>query len=129
MDVDKALRLLRLPRQVGEHPETGGMILAGIGRYGPYVQHDKTYANLPTVDEVFEVGLNRAVAVLAEKRSGGGRAAPGARGASSAALKELGPPHPITGKPVRVLAGRYGPLHQARGGERQCPQGLRPRPN
>ena len=113
MDIDKALRLLRLPREVGEHPETGGMILAGIGRYGPYVQHDKTYANLPTLDEVFDVGLNRAVAVLAEKRAGGGRGARG-EGAASAALKELGP-HPITGKPVRVLSGRYGPYikHEA----------------
>ena len=113
MDIDKALRLLRLPREVGVHPDEGGMIVAGIGRYGPYVQHDKTYANLPTVDEVFDVGLNRAVAVLAEKRAGGGRGARG-EGAASAALKELGP-HPITGKPVRVLSGRYGPYikHEA----------------
>jgi DNA topoisomerase-1 len=124
MDVDKALRLLRLPRQVGEHPETGGMILAGIGRYGPYVQHDKTYANLPTVDEVFEVGLNRAVAVLAEKRAGGGRGARG-EGASTAALKELGP-HPITGKPVRVLAGRYGPYIKHEAVNANVPKGSDP---
>ena len=77
MDIDKALRLLSLPREVGNHPDEGGMILAGIGRYGPYVQHNGTYANLPTADEVFEVGINRAVDVLAEKRAGkgaGGRA-------------------------------------------------------
>ncbi len=124
MDIDKALRLLRLPRQVGEHPETGGMILAGIGRYGPYVQHDKTYANLPTVDEVFDVGLNRAVAVLAEKRAGGGRGARG-EGASAAALKELGP-HPITGKPVRVLAGRYGPYIKHESVNANVPKGSDP---
>jgi DNA topoisomerase-1 len=124
MDVDKALRLLRLPRQVGEHPETGGMILAGIGRYGPYVQHDKTYANLPTVDEVFDVGLNRAVAVLAEKRAGGGRGARG-EGATSAALKELGP-HPITGKPVRVLSGRYGPYIKHEAVNANVPKGSDP---
>jgi DNA topoisomerase-1 len=124
MDVDKALRLLRLPRQVGEHPETGGMILAGIGRYGPYVQHDKTYANLPTVDEVFDVGLNRAVAVLAEKRAGGGRGARG-EGGTSAALKELGP-HPITGKPVRVLAGRYGPYIKHEAVNANVPKGSDP---
>ncbi len=124
MDIDKALRLLRLPREVGEHPETGGMILAGIGRYGPYVQHDKTYANLPTVDEVFDVGLNRAVAVLAEKRAGGGRGARG-DGASSAALKELGP-HPITGKPVRVLAGRYGPYIKHEAVNANVPKGSDP---
>ena len=85
MDLDKALRLLRLPREVGAHPEDGKPILAGIGRYGPYVQHDGTYANLPSADEVFEVGLNRAVAVLAEKRAGGARrpraTAAGAEGA------------------------------------------------
>src|SRR5438045_7322705 len=58
IDLDKALRLLRLPREVGPHPEGGGMILAGIGRYGPYVQHSGTYANLPNADEVFDVGIN-----------------------------------------------------------------------
>ncbi|MFI4974695.1 MAG: type I DNA topoisomerase [Caulobacterales bacterium] len=106
MDLDKAIRLLRLPRKVGDHPDDGGEILAGIGRYGPYVQHNGTYANLPSVDEVFDVGLNRAVAVLAEKRAGGGR---GGRGSTeSAALKDLGA-HPADGAPVRILAGRYGP--------------------
>ncbi|HEY5007357.1 MAG TPA: topoisomerase C-terminal repeat-containing protein, partial [Caulobacteraceae bacterium] len=104
MDLEKALRLLHLPREVGAHPEDGKVILAGIGRYGPYVQHDGTYANLPTADEVFDVGLNRAVAVLAEKRAGGGRPQRGA----AEALKELGP-HPADGQPVRVLSGRYGP--------------------
>jgi DNA topoisomerase-1 len=102
IDLDKALRLLRLPREVGNHPEDGAPILAGIGRYGPYVQHQKTYANLSGTEEVFDVGLNRAVVLLAEKRAGGGR-----RTASSTALKELGD-HPTTGKPVRILAGKYG---------------------
>jgi DNA topoisomerase I len=103
MDLDKALRLLSLPRQVGAHPEDGEMILAGIGRYGPYVQHQKTYANLPNAEEVFEVGLNRAVALLAEKRAGGGRG----RAAASPG-RELGA-HPETGKPIKLMAGRYGP--------------------
>ncbi|HEY9216758.1 MAG TPA: type I DNA topoisomerase, partial [Phenylobacterium sp.] len=71
MDLEKGLRLLRLPREVGAHPEDGKPIVAGIGRYGPFVEHAGTYANLENVDEVFEVGLNRAVAVLAEKRAGG----------------------------------------------------------
>ncbi len=79
------------------------MILAGIGRYGPYVQHNGTYANLPNADEVFEVGINRAVAVLAEKRNG----SKGGRGEATA-LKDLGA-HPADGQPVRVLSGRYGP--------------------
>ena len=103
MDLEKGLRLLRLPREVGNHPEDGGVILAGIGRYGPFVQHAGVYANLQGVDEVFEVGVNRAVTLLAEKKAGGR----GGRGVA-AALRELGP-HPVDGAPVKILAGRYGP--------------------
>jgi DNA topoisomerase-1 len=122
IDLDKALRLLSLPREVGAHPEDGGMILAGIGRYGPYVQHNGAYANLSSAEEVFEVGLNRAVVVLAEKKAGGGR--PG-RGAATAALKELGE-HPTTGKPVRLLAGRYGPYIKHEATNANIPKGADP---
>ncbi len=121
MDLEKALRLLRLPREVGAHPEDGQMILAGIGRYGPYVQHSGTYANLTDPDDVFDVGLNRAVVVLAERRAGagkGGRAAP-------AALKDLGP-HPQSGEPVRVLSGRYGPYVASGGVNANVPKGADP---
>jgi DNA topoisomerase-1 len=104
MDLEKGLRLLRLPREVGPHPEDGQMITAGIGRFGPFVLHNGTYANLPSVDEVFEVGLNRAVTLIAEKRAGGGGRGRG----ETAALKDLGA-HPADGAPVRVMAGRYGP--------------------
>jgi DNA topoisomerase-1 len=121
MDLDKAIRLLRLPREVGPHPDDGKMILAGIGRYGPYVQHDGAYANLPTVDEVFEVGLNRAVAVLAEKRAGGGRRAR----AEPAAIAELGP-HPADGELVRVLSGRYGPYIKHGAVNANVPRGADP---
>jgi len=121
IDLDKAIRLLRLPRAVGDHPEDGKPILAGIGRYGPYVQHDGTYANLPTADEVFEVGLNRAVAVLAEKRAGGGRG----RGADAAPLAELGA-HPTDGAPVRVLAGKYGPYIKHGATNANVPKGSDP---
>jgi DNA topoisomerase I len=103
MDLEKALRLLSLPRLVGVHPETGKDIVAGIGRYGPFVLHEGMYANLDSVDEVFEVGLNRAVTVLAEKAAGGG-----GRGRSAPqALKTLGD-HPDGGA-VTVHSGRYGP--------------------
>ncbi len=102
VDLDFALQLLSLPRLVGEHPE-GGEIRASLGRFGPYVQHEKTYANLPDWREVFSIGLNRAVDLLAQKRAKG----PG-RGAAVAPLKELGP-HPEDGAPVNVMAGRYGP--------------------
>ena len=119
MDLEKALRLLRLPRDVGAHPEDGGMIQAGIGRYGPFVQHGSTYANLENVDEVFEVGLNRAVALLAEKRAGGGR-----RGAGSA-LKDLGA-HPADGQPIRILSGRFGPYVKHGSTNANVPKGTDP---
>ena len=121
IDLDKALRLLSLPREVGVHPEQGGMILAGIGRYGPYVQHGGAYANLANADEVFEVGLNRAVVVLAEKKAGRG----GRTGEGSAALKELGA-HPVSGKPVKVLAGRYGPYIKHEATNANLPKGADP---
>ncbi|MFN3857964.1 MAG: type I DNA topoisomerase [Caulobacter sp.] len=121
MDIDKALRLLELPREVGLHPEDGKPIVAGIGRYGPFVLHEGTYANLENADEVFEVGLNRAVTVLAEKRAGGGR---GARG-SAAALKELGA-HPEDGQPVRVMNGRFGPYIKHGSTNANVPRGKDP---
>ncbi|OWJ75571.1 type I DNA topoisomerase [Haematobacter genomosp. 1] len=101
MTLEKALQLLELPRPIGDHPEDGVLVEAGIGRFGPYVKHGTTYANLPDVEEVFTIGMNRAVEVLAQKASRG-------RGAAKAApLKELGE-HP-DGGPVQVMAGRYGP--------------------
>ncbi|MEM1130620.1 MAG: DNA topoisomerase, partial [Pseudomonadota bacterium] len=101
IDLEKALMLLSLPREVGPHPEDGEMIEAGIGRYGPYVKHGRKYANLPDVEEVFTVGMNRAVEVLAAKPTRG-------RAAAAKPLKELGE-HPESGGPVAVMNGRYGP--------------------
>ncbi len=106
LTLEKALALLALPRQVGIHPSENEMILAGIGRYGPYLQMGKMYANLPSVEDVFEIQMNRAVAVIDEKKAGGGKGRFGR--AAPTALKELGE-SPVTGKPVRVLSGRYGP--------------------
>ncbi|MGY6411431.1 MAG: type I DNA topoisomerase [Alkalilacustris sp.] len=100
-DLDRALMLLSLPREVGTHPEDGEPVVAGIGRFGPFVRHNKTYANLSEVDEVFTVGMNRAVELLAQKAARGGR------GAAAAPLKELGE-HPDGGA-VAVMEGRYGP--------------------
>jgi DNA topoisomerase-1 len=105
IDLDKALSLLRLPREVGLHPETGLPITAGIGRYGPFVKHDTTFANLESVDDVFTVGLNHAVTLIAEKVAGGGRR--GSRGAPKA-LKDLGD-HPDGGGKITVRDGKYGP--------------------
>ncbi|ESY97567.1 type I DNA topoisomerase [Mesorhizobium australicum] len=104
IDHEKALALLGLPRDVGKHPESGKMISAGLGRYGPFVLHDGTYANLDSIEDVFSIGLNRAVTVIAEKQSKGKG---GRNGGTPAALKELGD-HPDGGKIV-VRDGKYGP--------------------
>ena len=103
MKLEKALALLSLPREVGIHPETGKPIMASIGRYGPYVSHDGQYANLETPEEVFDIGINRAVSVLAEKQARGG----GRRGSTPKAIATLGQ-HPDGGD-VTVRDGRYGP--------------------
>jgi DNA topoisomerase-1 len=102
MDLEKALQLLSLPREIGLHPETGKPIIAGFGRFGPYVASEGAYASIEA-EEVFTVGLNRAVVLLAERKAKGGR---GPRGGQ--ALKELGA-HPQSGAPVKVMKGKYGP--------------------
>ena len=89
-----ALKLLSLPREVGPHPESGDIITAGIGRFGPYLRHQSKYTSLPTEDDVLSIGLNRAVTVLAEAKPASGR--------------ELGD-HPDDGKPIVVRKGRFGP--------------------
>ncbi|WFE75060.1 type I DNA topoisomerase [Roseinatronobacter sp. S2] len=99
IDLERALMLLALPRPVGPHPEDGELIEAGIGRYGPFVKHGKKYANLPEVDEVFTIGMNRAVEVLAAKQIRGR--------AVAEPLKTLGA-HPDGGD-LAVMKGRYGP--------------------
>jgi DNA topoisomerase-1 len=103
VDLETALKLLSLPRVVGRHPEDGEPIIANNGRYGPYLQHGKTYANLEVGDDVLNIGLNRAVTLIAEKLAKGPRA------------RRFGDPgrplgeHPDKGGPVVVKAGRYGP--------------------
>ncbi len=101
LDLEMALKLLALPREIGKHPETGKPIVAGFGRFGPFIEHDKKYANLDGPDEVFTVGLNRAVSLLAEPKKGRG-------GTGQSALRSLGD-HPELGGRVEVFSGRYGP--------------------
>ena len=98
VDLLKALALLALPRDVGPHPETGDMITAGIGRYGPYIRHGDVYVSLKREDDILGIGLNRAVVLLAE--------AP-----KKTQPKKLGG-HPVDGKPVTLRSGRYGPYVQ-----------------
>ncbi len=99
IDLDTALRLLALPRELGTHPETGAPIVAGIGRFGPYIKHGASYKSLGAEDDVLTIGLNRAVVVLAEP-SAERRGAP-------TPLRELGA-HPEGGV-VALFKGRYGP--------------------
>ncbi|WP_276199909.1 type I DNA topoisomerase [Chelatococcus sp. XZ-Ab1] len=103
VDLEKALKLLSLPREVATHPESGKPILAGIGRFGPYVQHDRTYANLGKDDDVLDIGANRAIDLIITKEQGGGR-----RGGAAEPGRVLGE-EPESGKQLSVKAGRYGP--------------------
>jgi DNA topoisomerase-1 len=103
VDLERALMLLSLPREVGRHPEDGEPIRAAIGRFGPYVHHGKTYANLEPGDDVFHIGLNRAVTLIAEKVAKGPRRRFGADPG-----RPLGD-HPTRGGPITAKNGRYGP--------------------
>jgi DNA topoisomerase-1 len=101
LDLDRALKLLELPREVGVDPESGKPIMAGINRFGPFVQLDKRFVRLGPDEDVLSIGMNRAVALLNE---------PPARGKRAAAepLKELGN-HPDKDQPIQLFAGRFGP--------------------
>jgi DNA topoisomerase I len=104
VDLARAIGLLSLPREVGKHPDDGAPILAGVGRFGPYVQHGKTYANLETGDDVLTIGQNRAVTLIAEKIAKGPRNSR----FSPAPGRSLGE-HPDKGGPIVAKSGRYGP--------------------
>jgi DNA topoisomerase I len=121
VDLDRALGLLSLPREIGKHPDDGEPIVAGVGRFGPYVQHGKTYANLTTGDDVLTVGLNRAVTLIEEKRAK--RAHKGRRGADPG--RALGD-HPDKGGPIVVKNGRYGPYASHDGVNATLPSHLTP---
>lgn len=118
VDLTLALKLLSLPREIGLHPETGEPILANIGRYGPYVQHGKTYANLASAEEVFEIGINRAVTVLAERLARG----PSRFQRAQAPGKTLGA-HPTLGGDIILRDGRYGPYVAHDGVNATLPRG------
>ncbi|MBV8419942.1 MAG: type I DNA topoisomerase, partial [Hyphomicrobiales bacterium] len=121
VDLDRALGLLSLPREIGKHPDDGEPIVAGVGRFGPYVQHGKTYANLTAGDDVLTVGLNRAVTLIEEKRAK--RAHKGRRGGDPG--RALGD-HPDKGGPIVVKNGRYGPYASHDGVNATLPSHLTP---
>ncbi|MCA3649690.1 MAG: topoisomerase DNA-binding C4 zinc finger domain-containing protein, partial [Methylobacterium sp.] len=106
LTLEQALALLSLPREVGKDPTTGDPILAGIGKYGPYVQRGKTYANLDAADDVFTVGMNRAIDLIATKEAGGAKRFGRAASGGAPAGKVLGA-HPDGGD-ITLLDGRYG---------------------
>jgi DNA topoisomerase-1 len=99
VNLEVAQKLIALPRDLGTHPETGKKIVANIGRFGPYVNHDGKFKSIPRSDSVFEIDFNRAIELLAQANSG------------PAPLKELGE-HPTAGGAVAVYSGRYGPYVQ-----------------
>jgi DNA topoisomerase I len=103
--LDWAVKLLDLPRIIGAHPDTGLEIEANIGRYGPYLRHDGKYGKLTNTREVFEVGMNRAVDILAQAANRGGAGAARGKAEPIAALGA----HPVSGGEIKVMPGRYGP--------------------
>ncbi|GGC23500.1 DNA topoisomerase 1 [Novosphingobium marinum] len=103
LTLDWAVKLLSLPRIVGQHPETGSDIEANIGRYGPYLRHDGKYARLQSTRDVFDTGMNAAVTMLAEAAQKGGRGRQKAE-----PIKTFGA-HPTSGGEIRLMSGRYGP--------------------
>lgn len=118
VDLEKALKLLSLPRTVGDHPEDGKVIKAAIGRFGPYLSHAGLFASIKDPEELFSIGINRAVDLLAEaklKKSG-----------SAVPIKELGD-HPEDGDPVNVLDGRYGPYVKHKRINATIPKGMDPK--
>jgi DNA topoisomerase-1 len=121
VDLDTALGLLALPREVGKHPEDGEPIMAGIGRFGPYVQHGKEYASLETGDDVLHIGLNRAVTLLAEKKLKG----PRGRRFGGDPGRSLGE-HPDKGGSIVVKNGRYGPYVSHDGVNATLPSDITP---
>ena len=102
LTIEKAIDLLSLPKVIGIHPDDSKEITGAIGPYGPYLLHEGVYANLQNVDELFTIGLNRAVDLIEEKRANPGR------GRGSKVIKELGN-HPKDKKPIKLMDGKYGP--------------------
>jgi DNA topoisomerase-1 len=98
LDLDKAVKLLSLPREVGKHPETGQPIKAGIGRFGPYLQHERIYASIPADEDVLTIGINRAVDLIKTKTER----------AAQAKLRDIGR-HPKDDKDIALYKGRFGP--------------------
>ena len=115
--LDAALKLLSLPREIGMHPEDGEPITAGLGRFGPYIKHGKIYRSLPAEDDVITIGLNRAVALLAEPSKG--------RRRGPDPIRVVGK-HPEDGADITLFKGRYGPYVSHDGIYATLPRAMEP---
>ena len=116
--LEKALALLSLPRELGPHPEDGEQILAGVGRFGPYVKHGAKYKSIPADESVLEIGMNRAVALLAEAKAAG-------RGRAAKPIRVVGN-HPADEAPIELYDGRYGHYVKHGGINATVPRDLKP---
>ncbi|MEW5926751.1 MAG: type I DNA topoisomerase [Gemmatimonadota bacterium] len=110
-----AVRLLALPRTLGTHPETGKEVQANVGRFGPYVVHEGDFRSIPKGEDVYNIGLERALEILAQPKAG--------KRTAAAPLRELGP-HPVDGEPVVIMEGRYGPYAKHGSTNASLPKGV-----
>src|SRR5262245_45547867 len=116
--LERALALLALPRQLGPHPEDAQPVLAGVGRFGPYVRHGSKYKTIPVDENVLDIGMNRAMALLAEAKSSG-------RGRAARPIRIIGN-HPVDSAPIELYEGRYGPYVKHGGVNATVPRDLKP---
>ncbi|HEY4170630.1 MAG TPA: type I DNA topoisomerase [Reyranella sp.] len=118
LTLEQALAILALPRELGPHPEDGEPVLAGVGRFGPYVRHGSKYKSIPADESVLEIGMNRAVALLAEAKAAG-------RGRAAKPLRTIGE-HPGDSAPIDLYEGRYGMYVKHGGINATVPRDLKP---
>jgi DNA topoisomerase-1 len=118
LTLEKALAILSLPRELGPHPEDGEPVLAGVGRFGPYVRHGSKYKSIPADESVLEIGMNRAMALLAEAKATG-------RGRAAKPLRTVGA-HPGDSAPIELYEGRYGMYVKHGGINATVPRDLKP---
>jgi len=121
MDLEKGLKLINLPRKIGDHPEDGNNISAALGRFGPFIRHNKTYVSLKDPDEMFTIGMNEAVSRIADKIANPGRSRSG-----GTVVKDLGK-HPEDKNPVQIMSGRYGPYVKYEKINATLPKGVEPK--
>src|SRR5262249_12529544 len=117
--LERALALLSLPRELGAHPDDGEPILAAVGRFGPYVKHGSKYKTIPADESVLDIGMNRAVALLAEAKGA-------ARGRAAATPVRVVGNHPEDQAPIELYEGRYGPYVKHGGINATGPRDLKP---